>query len=97
MRRRQFIRMLGGAVAWPLAARGQQAPPPVIGILDSGSPDADGDRMRAYRKGLSETGYVDLLRPRNHASRVRGIAQRVRCQRPWCKQPEIRSLRQLPQ
>jgi hypothetical protein len=58
MRRRQFIRMLGGAVAWPLAARGQQAPPPVIGILDSGSPDADGDRMRAYRKGLSETGYV---------------------------------------
>ena len=43
-------------MAWPLAARGQQAPPPVIGILDSGSPDADGDRMRAYRKGLSETG-----------------------------------------
>lgn len=82
MRRRQFIRMLGGAVAWPLAARGQQAPPPVIGILDSGSPDADGDRMRAYRKGLSETGYVDLLRLRNHASRARGIAQRVRCQRP---------------
>ena len=70
-------------MAWPLAARGQQAPPPVIGILDSGSPDADGDRMRAYRKGLSETGYVDLLRPRNHASRARGIAQRVRCQRPW--------------
>ena len=58
MRRRQFIRMLGGAVAWPLAARGQQAPPPVIGILDSGSPDADGDRMRACCKGLSETGYV---------------------------------------
>ena len=57
MRRRHFIRMLGGAVAWPLAARGQQAPPPVIRILDSGSPDADGDRMRAYRKGLSETGY----------------------------------------
>ena len=97
MRRRQSIRMLGGAVAWPLAARGQQAPPPVIGILDSGSPDADGDRMRADRKGLSKTGYVDLLRPRNHASRARGIAQRVRCQRPWYKQPEIRSLRQLPQ
>ena len=82
MRRRQFIRMLGGAVAWPLAARGQQAPPPVIGILDSGSPDADGDRMRAYRKGLSETGYVDLLRPRNHASRARGIAQRVQMPAP---------------
>jgi hypothetical protein len=89
--------MLGGAVAWPLAARGQQVSPPVIGILESRSPDADGDHMRAYRKGLSETGYVDLLRPRNQASRARGIAQSVACQRPWYKQPEIWSLRQLPQ
>jgi putative ABC transport system substrate-binding protein len=39
--------------------RAQQAAMPVIGFLNSSSPDADGDRMRAYRRGLSETGYVD--------------------------------------
>ena len=74
MRRRQFIRMLGGAVAWPLAARGQQAPPPVIGILDSGSPDANGDRMRAHRKGLSGTGYL--------ASFAQGITLQERGESP---------------
>jgi hypothetical protein len=98
MRRRQFIRMLG--VAWPLAARGQQTPPPVIGILDSGSPEADGDRMRAYCKSLSETGYV--------ASFAQGITPHERGESTIesdasapdissYKQPEIRSLRQLSQ
>ncbi len=60
LKRREFLHVLGGAaVAWPLAVRAQQPRMPVIGILNSSAPDADGDRMRAYRQGLSETGYVE--------------------------------------
>src|SRR5262245_2136276 len=60
MRRREFIAALGGVTAaWPLAAHAQQQAVPVIGFLDTRSPDAMITRLRAWRRGLQETGYVE--------------------------------------
>jgi putative ABC transport system substrate-binding protein len=59
VRRREVITLLGGAVAWPLAARAQQSAIPVIGFLDPRSLDAVRDRLRGFRQGLKDTGYVE--------------------------------------
>jgi ABC-type uncharacterized transport system substrate-binding protein len=59
MRRREFITLLGGAAAWPVAARAQQPAPPLVGFLGSDSPELYAERLRAWRQGMRETGYAE--------------------------------------
>src|SRR6516164_8784783 len=59
MRRREFITLLGGAAAWPVAARAQQPGRPVIGYLHVGSSSASRDRVAAFHRGLKELGFEE--------------------------------------
>ena len=59
MKRREFVALLGGATAWPLAARAQQTAMPVVGFLVSTSPDGFTERLRKFSQGLKEQGFVE--------------------------------------
>jgi putative ABC transport system substrate-binding protein len=81
MKRREFITLLGGAAAWPLAARAQQPAMPVIGLLSTRAPDEDPRLLAAIHQGLKEMGYVEgrnvAIEPRfaaNQYDRLPGMA-----------------------
>ena len=57
MRRRECMKLLGGAAAWPVAARAQQAVMPVIGFLGSEAPELYASRLRVFREGLARLSH----------------------------------------
>src|SRR5262245_2221695 len=81
MKRREFMARLGGAAAWPIAARAQQPAMPVIGLLNPNSLDTGMDRVRGFRQRLKDTGFVegenvaiDYRSAENQNDRLPGLA-----------------------
>src|SRR5215831_17833715 len=72
MKRREFIRLLGGAAAWPLAARAQQ--PMTVGFLSTASAGPLAHLVASLRRGLQETGFVEAARPRSSIAGPRAAA-----------------------
>jgi putative ABC transport system substrate-binding protein len=85
MKRREFITLIGGtAVSWPLAARAQQAAMPIVGFLSSRSPKESEVHAAAFRRGLSETGFVsgqnvaiEYRWAEGHYERLSGLASEL--------------------
>jgi putative tryptophan/tyrosine transport system substrate-binding protein len=78
MRRREFISLIGStAVAWPVVARAQQSAMPVVAFINGGSANAESGRVAAFRKGLSETGYIEDQNVRVEYHWLEGRYERV--------------------
>ena len=73
MRRREFIGLLGGATAWPLAARAQQPVMPVIGFFHLTSLELTRELLAAFHQGLGDTGYIEGRRSNTGGQRVKTI------------------------
>jgi ABC transporter substrate binding protein len=88
IQRRELIAALGGAVAWPLAARAQQPAMPVIGFMNFGTPKEDEYLRAAFQQGVSETGYIEGQNvtieyhwAEGHPDRLPGLAADLVCRR----------------
>jgi len=84
MRRREILGVLGGAAAWPQTARAQQSAMPVIGLLNTSSPEAYSERLRAFRQSLKDNGYVEgesanieYRWAENHPDRLKTLADEL--------------------
>jgi len=81
LRRRQFITLLGGGTAaWPLAARAQLSAMPIVGFVEGRSAEATVRQAAAFRKALSETGYVE---GQKRLSTTGWMANTIGCRRSW--------------
>ena len=85
MRRREFIRFLGGTVAaWPLAARAQQTASPLIGVLRGDSAAEFAGPMAAFKAGLGESGFIEGRNVAIESRFAEGHTERIPAMAEWC-------------